>query len=82
VEARPAGTWNESRITQEHGKVTFWLNGVITAEQDFNSNDWSEMVSKSGFKTFPSFGKSTKGHIALQDWAKGVSFRNIKLKEL
>jgi hypothetical protein len=31
-------------------------------------------------KIFPDFGKATKGHIGLQDWAKGVSFRNIKIK--
>jgi hypothetical protein len=24
---------------------------------------------------------ATSGHIALQDWAKGVSFRNLKIRE-
>jgi hypothetical protein len=31
---------------------------------------------------FPEFGKRISGHIVLQDWAKGVAFRNIKVKVL
>jgi hypothetical protein len=77
---KPAGQWNESRITQENGKITFYLNGVLTAEQDLNSAKWKEMVDNSGFKYFPHFGKNTKGRISLQDWSKGVSFRNIKIR--
>ncbi|MCP9767818.1 DUF1080 domain-containing protein [Lacihabitans sp. LS3-19] len=79
---KPAGQWNDARILQENGKVSFWLNGVQTAEQDLKTPEWQEMVAKSGFKTFSDYGKSTKGHIALQDWSKGVSFRNIKIKSL
>ena len=82
VTYKPAGQWNEARILQKNGKVSFWLNGVQTAGQDLNSPEWREMVANSGFKTFSDYGKSTKGHIALQDWSKGVSFRNIKIKEL
>lgn len=82
VEARPAGTWNESEIKQEDGKVTYWLNGTKTAEMDFKSEEWKDLVNNSNFKTFPAFGQAIKGHIALQDWARGVSFRNIKILEL
>jgi hypothetical protein len=57
------------------------LNGILTAEQDLNSEAWKTMVAKSGFKYFPVFGKNIKGRISLQDWSKGVSFRNIKIKE-
>jgi hypothetical protein len=82
IEPRPFVEWNQSRIKQENGKIEFYLNDVLTAEQDLYSQEWKDMVANSGFKDFPEFGKSTKGHIALQDWAKGVAFRNIKIKEL
>jgi hypothetical protein len=82
VAAKPAGEWNHSRIKQENGKVEFYLNGIQTAEQDFNSEQWKEMVAKSGFSYFPDFGKTTKGKIALQKWYKTVAFKNIKIKEL
>jgi hypothetical protein len=58
------------------------LNGVLTAEQDLSADTWKNMVSKSNFKYFPLFGKNTSGRIALQEWSKGVAFRNIKVKEL
>jgi 3-keto-disaccharide hydrolase len=76
------GQWNQSRIKQLNGKIEFYLNDVLTVQQDLNSPAWLDMVSKSGFKNFPEFGRHTRGHIALQEWAKGVSFRNIKIKEL
>ena len=82
VAYRPAGQWNESQIKQENGVVTYWLNGVKTAEQQLYGTDWQALVAKSSFKNFADYGKTTKGHIALQDWSKGVTFRNIKIKEL
>ena len=79
---KSAGQWNESRIVQNNGKIAFYLNGMLTAEQDLTSETWKGMVANSGFKYFPLFGKNTQGRIALQDWSKGVSFRNIKIKEM
>jgi hypothetical protein len=76
------GQWYQSRIKQLNGKIEFYLNGVLTVQQDLTSPAWFDMISKSNFKNFPEFGKHTKGHIALQEWARGVSFRNIKIKEL
>lgn len=78
----PSGEWNHSRILQENGIISFWLNDVKTAEQDLNGEEWNEMVANSSFNAFADYGKSTKGHLALQDWSKGVSFKNIKIKEL
>lgn len=80
--SKPAGQWNQSCIRQVNGKVEFYLNGVLTAEQDFNTAQWKKLVAESNFKTFPEFGKHSQGHIALQDWAKGISFRSIKIKQL
>lgn len=82
VEPKAKGEWNQSRIKQVNGKVEFYLNGVLTAEQDFTTEEWKRKVAATGFKNFPEFGKNTSGHIALQDWAKGVWFRNLKIKEL
>lgn len=79
---KPLGKWNQGRIKQINGKIEFYLNGALTAEQDINTPEWKSMVSASGFKNFPEFGMHTKGRIGLQDWANGISFRNIKLKEL
>ncbi len=82
VATKPVEEWNESRIKQVNGKVEFYLNGALTAEEDFKSQGWMDKVMQTHFKNFPEFGKHTQGHIVLQDWAKGVSFRNIKIKKL
>lgn len=81
VPARPAGEWNQGRIVQQNGKVQFYLNGILTAEQDMTTEAWKEMIAASGFNYFPDFGKATKGRIGLQKWYKSVAFRNLKIKE-
>lgn len=80
VEPNPAGEWNKSRIMQVNGKISFWLNGTMTAEEQIGSERWKGLVANSKAAVFPDFSKATKGHIGLQDWAKGVSFRNIKIR--
>jgi hypothetical protein len=57
---KPAGEWNESRIKQVNGKIEFYLNGVLTAEQDLTSKEWKDLVAKSNFKYFATFGKTVK----------------------
>lgn len=78
----PAGSWNYSRILQKDGKITFWLNGVITAEQDLADPSWSKLIAQSELSDYIHFGKFKEGHIGLQYWSKGVSFRNVKIREL
>ncbi|MDR2037171.1 MAG: DUF1080 domain-containing protein [Bacteroidales bacterium] len=84
---KPVGEWNKVRILKDKGKVTFWLNDIITAQVDMNSKHWKDMVQNSkwsgadqyngrDFATFP------KGKIALQDHFDEVSFRNIKIRKL
>ena len=82
VKLAAKGQWNHSVIRQENGKIEFLLNGTLTAQQDFNSPEWKEKIAATNFKNFPSFGMATSGKIALQDWNKGVSFKNIKIKAL
>ena len=82
--ARPtkAGEWNESRIRQKDGRVEFYLNGVLTTEQDLHSPAWFDSIGKTHFSTFPEFGKRASGRIALQDWFKAISFKNMRIREL
>lgn len=77
-----AGEWNHTRIKQVDGKVEFYLNGVLTATQDFTASDWQEKIKGTNFKNYPEFGKATSGKIALQDWYFEVWFRDIKIREL
>jgi len=77
-----SGDWNHSRILQQNGKLTFWLNGVQTVQVDLKSDAWKKLVSGSSMNQYPEFGVATKGHLALQDWTNGISFRDIKIKTL
>jgi len=82
VKSRPANSWNHSEIKQVNGKIQFYLNGTLTTEEDLSSKAWADKIAKSHFKTYPDFGKHLSGRIGLQDWATGISFRNIKIREL
>jgi azurin len=77
-----SGDWNTSRIVQQNGKLTFWLNAVLTVRIDLKSDDWKRLVAASSLNKYPEFGVAVSGHLALQDWTNGIAFRNIKLKEL
>ena len=80
--AYPVGQWNTSKIVQKDGKVEFYLNGQLTAQEDFNSSDWGRKLAQSNFKDNPDFGKVAKGKIALQNWYFEAWFRNMKIREL
>ncbi|MCL6265975.1 3-keto-disaccharide hydrolase [Flagellimonas myxillae] len=82
VEANPTGQWNTARIVQQDGKLQFYLNGKMTAEEDLTSSEWRNKVGSSGFKNAPGFGKATQGKIALQNWYFESKFRNMKIREL
>lgn len=78
----PAGEWNELRILITPEKCVHWMNGTKYVEYVKGSEDWNKRYEASKFVKFPSFGKATKGHIALQDHGNVVSFRNIKIREV
>jgi hypothetical protein len=82
AKSKPSDTWNHSEIKQVNGKVKFYLNGILTAEEDFSSQAWTDKVAKSHFSRFPEYGKNIEGRISLQDWSTGVAFRNVKIKSL
>ena len=75
------GEWNHSRILQQNGAVTFWLNDVLTVQVDLKSDLWKHLVAASSLSKYPEFGVALNGHLALQDWTNGVAFRNIKIRE-
>lgn len=79
---RPAGQWNQARLVVKDGKTEHWLNGRKVVTFEMFTNEWTQMIAKSKFREMPSFGKSRKGHISLQDHGDPVWFRNIKIRKL
>lgn len=79
---RPAGQWNQARILVDDGHVEHWLNGVQVASYEWGSAEWKERVAESKFGPMPGFGDNERGHIALQDHAHKVWYRNIKIRPL
>src|SRR6201995_35476 len=61
---RPPGEWNQVRLIQNKGHLTFYLNGIKTFEGQMGSPEWNNMVATSKFanKAFADFGKVSKGH--------------------
>ena len=79
---RSVGEWNHVRLIVNHGKVTYYLNGQVTAKFELWTTEWENLVQKSKFKQYPKFGMIRKGRICLQDHGDPVWFRNIKIKKL
>lgn len=82
VQPNPYGQWNSSRIVQQNGIITFWLNGIETGHEDMKTERWKQLIATSKLGNFPSFGKAVSGKIAFQDWANGVALRTIKIREI
>ncbi len=74
--------WNQGKIRQEHGKVTFWLNGEITFQDDVHTPAFKEKVANTNMKNYPAFGTFKSGKIAFQNHTDSVGFRKIHLREL
>jgi hypothetical protein len=79
---KPAGEWNAVRIISQNASYEFYLNGSKIVSFTMHTPEWDEMIRNSKFKDMPAFGKSTRGHIALQDHGNKVWFRNIRIKKL
>ena len=78
---KPVGQWNQTRIVARGQHVEHWLNGVKLLEFEQGSADWSAKVAASKFKDWPDFGKSMRGHLAVQgDHAGALAFRNIRIR--
>jgi hypothetical protein len=79
---KPAGEWNQARIIQNNGHLTFYFNGVKTLDVQVGSDAWKNMIANSKFKTWANFMTSPSGKIAFQDHGHEVAFRNVKIRNL
>lgn len=79
---KPVGEWNEARIIQKNGHLTFYFNGIKTLDIQQGSEEWKKLVANSKFKNWPNFDIIPKGKIAFQDHGHEVAFRNIKIRKL
>lgn len=78
---RPVGEWNHTRIVTDGSKVEHWLNGVRVVEADFASDEMRRKIAGSKFSEWPTFGKTRRGYIGLQDHGDSVWYRNLKIRE-
>lgn len=78
-ELHPAGQWNEGRIVIQNGRVQHWLNGKQVVDAPCRGAAWDAMVAASKFRDWP-FGRTDRGHLALQDHGDEVSFRDVRIK--
>ena len=80
---KPVGEWNRARIVVNGSHVEHWLNGVKLLEYELGSAAWEAKVKASKFKDWPNYGRSKRGHIALQGDHEGtLAFRNIRIREI
>lgn len=77
----PVGQWNKSRIVTRGARVEHWLNGVRVLEVNFDSDEMKAKIAASKFAEWPTFGKTRRGYIGLQDHGDSVWYRNIFIRE-
>jgi len=80
---KAVGDWNRARIIARGAHVEHWLNGFKLVEYELWSPDWEAKVKASKFNDWPNYGRSKRGHIAMQgDHAGALAFRNIRIREI
>jgi hypothetical protein len=79
----PAGQWNTAKIVAKGPHIEHWLNGVMLAQYEMWSPEFTEKFQASKFKGYAGFARATSGVIAIQGDHQGeLSLRNIKIREL
>lgn len=76
------GEWNHTKIIVNDGFAEHWLNGKKILEYNLNSQELKDQIANSKFSVLPSYAKSMKGRIGLQDHGGPVYYKNIKIKVL
>ena len=81
---KPAGEWNHVFISINYNtnKASVKLNDVEIVNFPLSGPEWDALVVNSKFKDWKDFAKFKTGKIGLQDHGDGVSYRNIKIREL
>ena len=81
---KPAGEWNHVFISINYttNKASVKLNDVEIVNFPLSGPEWDTLVANSKFKDWKDFAKFKTGKIGLQDHGDGVSYRNIKIREL
>ena len=83
---RPIGQWNSARLISRDGRIEHWLNGAKVLEYRRDDPKLLEFIEMSKFKDNDSFihaiTQLDEGHIALQDHADKVYYRNIRIRRL
>ncbi len=74
------GAWNQTEVHMKGGVITYFLNGVQTAQMDLNGEPWKAAVAASRFQEYDVFGKPRNGRIGLQAWKGRVQFKDITLR--
>ena len=80
--SRPAGEWNDVRLTVDGASVTHEQNGVVLFTYDLWSPEWEALVAASKFKQWPIYGRAATGHIGLQDHGNEVWFKDVRVTPL
>ena len=81
---KPAGEWNHVLISINYNsnKGSVKLNDVEIVTFALTGPEWDALVVDSKFSDWDDFAKFKTGKIGLQDHGDGVSYRNIKIREL
>jgi len=80
---KPAGEWNSSRLVFVGSHGEHWLNGIKVVSFDLGTPAADSAFKKSKYAKYPRwFPLRRKGQIVLQDHDAGVSFRNIRIREI
>lgn len=79
--ARPAGEYNEGRIVVRDGRVEHYLNGQKVVDYELGSDGWEALVAESPFQEHAQYGRTGRGHIALQEggpvWIRNVTIQTF-----
>jgi hypothetical protein len=76
------GEWNAARIVVRGTHVEHWLNGVKVLQFERGSEDFKAHVAEGKHRIWPGYGEWKEGVLLLQHHGGGVSFRNVKVREL
>jgi len=79
---KPVGEWNQGKIVANGNHIEHWLNGEKVVTYELGSDEWTELVKNSKFKDMAHYGKSSKGHFAIQDHGDRVEYRKLKIRLL